>query len=411
LARAVVHSPYYRDTLDKALRSGVDFEHLPVLTKTTLMQEFDRIVTDRRLRLIDLDKHLAGQAVGDLILDEHRVFASGGTTGLRAVLVYDRQAWETTLANLLRWRRAAGDTYETRFLTIGAPSALHVTNRISAAMRAGHAEIPDLAVTTPLAEVVGALNAYQPESLLTYPSFIRRLAEEQRSGRLQLAPLRLFSAAEVLTEDVRDRARDTWGIEVFDSYGTTETGLIGTECEDHSGIHLSDDLLVYEVVDRNNRPVPPGVTGDKVLVTTLFNRVLPLIRYEISDRVKLMDGPCPCGRSHRRLAAIEGRREDVLSLRARHGGQVDLHPVRLAGSLLRLPSVRQYQVAMQRGTLCVRVVLRDVDRTGAFREIRQAVQSELDQIGATVGSLTIEPVDRIERSGPAAKERLVSSSR
>src|SRR5262249_23144675 len=151
-----------------------------------------------------------------------------------------------------RWRWAVGDTPATRFLSIAAPSPLHGTYRISAALRAGRAEIPSLAVTTPLPEVVAALNAYRPESLMTYPSFLRRLAEEQRAGRLRIAPLRLLSAAEVLTADVRDLVRDIWGVETFDIFGTTETMVVGSECQAHAGVHLSDDLLVYEVVDRDN---------------------------------------------------------------------------------------------------------------------------------------------------------------
>jgi phenylacetate-CoA ligase len=410
IAHAITHSPYYRDTIGQAVRGGIALEQLPVLTKATLMREFDRVVTDCWLRLADVEEHLAGERAGDLILGEYRAFASGGTTGQRGVFLYDRQAWDVSIANLLRWKRAVGDTPETRFITIGAPSALHITHRVSAEVRAGRPDVPNLAVTTPLPEIVAALNAYRPESLLTYPSFIRQLAEEQRAGRLQIAPLRFLSAAEVLTQDVRDLVRDTWGADVFDCYGATEAALIGSECQRHAGIHISDDLVVLEVVDRDNRPVPPGVSGDKVLVTPLFNRALPLIRYELSDRVMLADGLCPCGRPHRRLATIEGRREDVLRLPARRGGQVDLHPRRLRSSLLRLPAVRQYQVVAQPNTLRVRVVLRDSDGAAALPDIWRIVQAELDKIGAVAGSLAIEPVDRIDRSGPAAKERLVSAA-
>jgi hypothetical protein len=100
----------------------------------------------------------------------------------------------------------------------------------------------------------------------------------------------------------------------------------------------------------------------------------------------------------------------VLSLPARLGGQVELHPIRLTDSLLRLPAVRQYQIAAQAGALRVKVVLRGLDGGDALRDIRWIVQSELDQIGAAVKSLSIEPVDQIERRGPAAKERFVSNT-
>jgi phenylacetate-CoA ligase len=56
---------------------------------------------------------------------------------------------------------------------------------------------------------------------------------------------------------------------------------------EHHGMHLFEDLLVPEVVDEDYRPVPPGVTGARLLVTVLFSRAIPLIRYEMTDRVRL----------------------------------------------------------------------------------------------------------------------------
>lgn len=150
--------------------------------------------------------------------------------------------------------------------------------------------------------------------VLTYPSFIRRLAEEQEAGRLRISVRQFGSFAETLTPDVRELASRVWGAKVLHGYGTTEAGVIGQECPWTTGLHVFADQLAVEVVDEHNRPVPAGVTGHKVLVTTLFNRTFPLIRYEFSDLVQIAAGPCSCGRPHLRLASLEGRREDVLTL-------------------------------------------------------------------------------------------------
>jgi phenylacetate-coenzyme A ligase PaaK-like adenylate-forming protein len=140
--------------------------------------------------------------------------------------------------------------------------------------------------------------------------------------------------------------------------------------------------------------------------------VLPLIRYEISDLVTLADGPCRCGRSLLRLAAIAGRREDVLDLPARDGRRVRLHAVRLRGPLLRIAEVRQFQVAAQPAGLCIRVALRSgAEQETALCSVRRAVQKELDDVGAIVETLMVEAVDRIGRTGTGAKERLVALSR
>jgi phenylacetate-CoA ligase len=410
---AVAHSPYYRQVVGPHIddAADIDLQRLPVLTKSTLMSEFDRIVADPRLRLADLEEHLAGAHARDLYLGEYRVVGSGGTTGQRGIVVYDQSAWDIAGASVLRLNAIQEISSGERVLGIGAPTPLHMTNRLFAELRAGRADVPSLAVTTPLPTLVEALNAYQPDVVITYPSLIRQLADEQLAGRLRIAPRKLCSCAETLTRQVRDLAHRTWGAAVLNVYGTTEASVVGTECPWAAGLHVPEDLLVVEVVDETNRPVPPGVPGHKVLVTTLFNRALPLIRYEFSDIVTVAQGPCRCGRPHLRLAAVQGRRDDVLSLPGRNGGRVDIDAFLLGETLLHIPAIRQYQLCRQPAGLLVRVVLRGTPPSeDALQSARRAITAQLDQVGAVVEALTIEAVDEIARVGAGGKEKLVSGA-
>ena len=105
---------------------------------------------------------------------------------------------------------------------------------------------------------------------------------------------------------------------------------------------------------------------------------------------------------------IDGRREDVLDLPARGGGRVSLHALRLRGRLLRLPDVRQFEVVPQASGIRIRVVLREAaPRETVLREVGRAVSEELDRAGAIVESLAVDAVERIERAGAGAKEKLV----
>jgi phenylacetate-coenzyme A ligase PaaK-like adenylate-forming protein len=82
------------------------------------------------------------------------------------------------------------------------------------------------------------------------------------------------------------------------------------------------------VVDDEHRPVPPGVFGARVLVTVLFSRTLPLIRYEMSDSVRLAPShDCPCGRPYRLIDGIQGRSQEVLRFPSRHGGERTVQPI------------------------------------------------------------------------------------
>jgi phenylacetate-CoA ligase len=407
---AVANSPYYRDVVGELGDDPIDLQRLPVLTKTTLMAEFDRIVTDRRLRLADVEQHLAGGAAAEPMFGEYRIVGSGGTTGQRGVVVYDQAAWDVAVAGILRMMAIQEIPRDARVLGIGAPTPLHMTNRLFAELRARRRDAPRIAVTTPLSEMIEALNADQPDVMVTYPSVIRRLAEAQNDGRLRILPRQFTSVAETLTQDVRRLAADTWGAPVLNAYGSTEANFIGSECPWTSGIHVAEDLLVFEVVDEHNRPVPAGVAGHKVLVTNLFNRTLPFIRYELSDLVTVARGSCPCGRPHLRLASIEGRREDMLSLPARHGGRVKVHALLLGETLLHMPEVRQYQLSPRPDGLLVRVVLRDATQRGeVLLAVQAAIEAEFRRLDAIVETFAVEAVDEIKRVGNGAKERPVSA--
>ena len=159
--------------------------------------------------------------------------------------------------------------------------------------------------------IVAGLNAWQPENLIAYASMARVLADEQLATHFQISPIAVMSASEVLTQESRAKIERAWGCQPFDVYAATETAAIASECARHR-LHFFEDLVITEVVDEANRPVPPGEFGAKLLVTVLFSRTQPLIRYEMSDRVRLSPSRCNCGLPFALLGRIEGRAEDIL---------------------------------------------------------------------------------------------------
>jgi phenylacetate-CoA ligase len=167
-----------------------------------------------------------------------------------------------------------------------------------------------LAASEPVESIVLQLNEWQPDMLVSYASMARILADEQSAGRLHIHPHLVFTSSEVLTEETRRRAEQAWNQRLFNQYATTETAGLAAECLEHAGLHLLEDLVIAEVVDKDNRPVSPGVFGDKVLVTVL-----------------LAPQACPCGRPHALVGGIQGRMEDVLRLPAAAGGEVAVQPL------------------------------------------------------------------------------------
>jgi phenylacetate-coenzyme A ligase PaaK-like adenylate-forming protein len=408
LQHAVAHSPYYRDTIGDLVARDRPLTEFPVMNKTKLMANFDRIVTDPRLTLSQVERHVNSERCGELLLDEYRCIATGGSTGQRGLFVYDHNAWTVTAANQMRMQRVMGVTPQMRGLGIGAPSPVHMSYRFHAEFRAVRPGAPTLFVTSPIEEIVAQLNAYQPDYLNTYPSLLRRLAEEQRAGRLRIAPKLLRSAAEALAPDVKDLVWDVWNAPVADGYTATETGIMAVDCEHRSGMHIAEDLVVLEVVDAENRPVPPGTQGARMFATVLFNRALPVIRYEFSDLITLADGTCPCGLPFRRIERITGRAEENLKFKTRTGEAAEVHAARLWFHLVKVAGIRQYQFGSLADGIRIRLaVYPDYDRAEIEAQTKAIAARALEELGISGARIEVEFVTKIDRVGGGAKERIV----
>jgi phenylacetate-coenzyme A ligase PaaK-like adenylate-forming protein len=164
--------------------------------------------------------------------------------------------------------------------------------------------------------------------LIAYASMIRLLAQAQLAGRLMIMPRFVFSASEVLTDSTRRLASTAWGRSPYNVYAATETSGIAAECGEHAGMHLFEDLVITEVVNADNQPVPSGEYGAKVLVTVLFSRTMPLIRYEMSDSLQVAsDHDCPCGRPYGLITGIQGREQELLTFPTANGQDRAVQPI------------------------------------------------------------------------------------
>jgi phenylacetate-CoA ligase len=407
LAHVVVRSPFYLETLGPEA-AGRPLHELPTLTKATLMDQWDRIVCDPRLRRADVEAHAAGDRAEEPYLGEFSVFSTSGASGLRGLLVYSAAEWMVALAVSMRAMIAAGARPGERTVGIGAPPGPHMSERIYAALRT-RGDTPRISALTPLDEMVAALNAYQPEILLGYPTVGAMLAAEQLAGRLRIAPRMIAFGSEPLTAETRERVQEAWGLDPNEYYSTSEAPVIASSTPAHPrALEIFEDQYLIEIVDEDNRPVPPGTAGAKVLVTNLENRTLPLIRYELADRVMLSPEPNPAGRPYRHIAAIDGRTGDILTFPARGGGEVQVLPLRLGGPFARLPAVRQFQIVHAAGALEIRVVLEPGAPEDTRDRVRAGVVAALDEAGAVAPAIDVVAVDQLEREpGGGAKLKLI----
>src|SRR5919197_3842924 len=278
LARhAVAHSPFWRERLGTG---RVDLASVPALDKTTLMQNFDDIVCDRRLRRDELLEHLDGLDHDALHLGRYRVMTTSGSSGHKALYVYDRRGWQQIAGYWFRHCAMTGKLPRVprrRLVFVGGGAPSHMSRRGGATVGTVY-RMCGLGVTMPMPMLVDALNAFRPELMLVYPSIGALLAEEQLAGRLRIAPQGITTASELCTPQMAERMIEAWGVRPAEFYATTE-GLFGSACEYNRGIHMFEDEAILENVDEDGRPVPEGEPGAKLLVTNLANRAVPLLRF------------------------------------------------------------------------------------------------------------------------------------
>lgn len=408
-AEAYAHSPFYQRFHQGLF--DVPLQELPVLTKAMLMEHFDEVVTDRRIHLEAVMTHVAQVKGDERFLDRYWANATSGSSGHPGVLLLNRAEWVTVLASFARAQEWAGIkldlTHRVKMATVASTTPFHMSARVNATVGSWWRPTLYLAASDPPAQIVEQLNRWQPEILIGYASMMRLLADEQLAGRLQISPRAIFTSSEVLTEQTRRLVVQAWGERIYNQYAATELGSVAAECEQHQDMHLTEDLAIFEVVDRGNRPVPAGVFGDKLLITVLGSRTMPLIRYELNDSLRLSMEPCVSGRPFRLIEAVQGRVEDVLSFPGITGGRVRVQPLIFTRIMDTLP-VSGWQVVQEAAGL--RVLLSGVHGDVRDEWLTQALEQALLDQGALVSPIAMQHVDTIPKTA-AGKAPLVKSDR
>ena len=405
VAHAQHASPWHRERLagiDPADLSPADLSRLPTMTKCDLMTHFDDVVTDARVTRAGAEAHLAELSHDAYFLGDLHVVASGGSSGERGVFVYGWDAWIDVHLGLARYVATLFGAPDVppgplTMAFVAAQHATHMTAAAGATFRGPNVDTHPFPVTLPVGDIVAGLNRVQPVVLTAYASMLAVLVDEARAGRLRITPRRIVATSEPLLPEVRSAAESEFGAPVANVWGTSEGGVMAVGCWQGTGMHLNEDLVIVEPVDADNNPVAPGETSAKVLLTTLFNPVTPLIRYELTDQVTTLTEPCVCGSVYQRFADIEGRVDDVFTY-----GDTDVHPHVLRSVLGRRAEVVEYQVFQTATGADVRVRTTDhVDE----HELASNLAAALRAAGVPDPAVHVTSVSSLERHAGTGKLR------
>ena len=344
-------TPFYQRRLAEVgltgpedLASLRDLHHLPYTTKDDLREAYP-------YGLLAVDQE---QAV--------RLHTSSGTTGMPTVIYHTRRdldGWTELVARCIAATGAtARDVFQnmTNYGLFTGGLGLHY-----GAERVGMLVIPASSGNT--SRQIQLMKNFGVTVVHATPSYLLHLHSALAAEGVSLDQLRLqkaFIGAEPHSEQTRRKIEELFRIKAYNSYGLSEMNGPGVafECLHQTGLHLWEDAYLLEIIDpRRLQPCAEEETGEIVL-TTLQRQATPLLRYRTRDLSHLVSGHCPCGRSHRRLARIKGRSDDMLIING-----VNLFPSQIEEVLMKTPEV------------CTNYLIQ-IEKRGAMD--RLAVKTEID---------------------------------
>ncbi len=170
-----------------------------------------------------------------------------------------------------------------------------------------------LGVQVDVKEQAAWLREQDPDYILTHPSNLMALAGHfLQTGQTMPRLREVRTYGETVNQALRDRCQQAWGVPLVDMYTATEAGYIALQCPEHEHYHVQSENMLVEILNANDQPCEPGEVG-RVVITTLHNYAMPLIRYAILDYAQA-GAPCPCGRGLPVLERVMGRQRNMLVL-------------------------------------------------------------------------------------------------
>ncbi len=329
-----------------------------------------------------------------------RLHTSSGTTGMPTVIYHTRQDldhWTELVARcIVATGATARDVFQnmTSYGLFTGGLGLHY-----GAERVGMLVIPASSGNT--SRQLQLMKNFRTTVVHATPSYLLHLHASLAGEGVtpdQLGLRKAFIGAEPHSEQTRRKIEDLFDIDAYNSYGLSEMNGPGVafECVHKTGLHCWEDAYILEIVDpRTLQPLPEGETGE-IVMTTLQRQATPLLRYRTRDLSHLVGGNCPCGRTHRRLARIKGRSDDMLIVNG-----VNIFPSQIEDMLMRIPEVgTNYLIQLEKRGSLDRLLVKTELNARLFTGDPRALDDLRDRIGELLRSaILVKPTVELHEPG------------
>ena len=374
------NSPYF-NKLYANINEDYKLQDLPTTNKIDMMKNFDNWITDNNISMKRIEEFTQNiDNVGRMIDGKYLIFKTSGSTGNPATILYDKQNIDVSSAVaafrtfarkedfkifMKNGKRTAGV-----FANYGFYLACGMSRYLQLQMPRKKNKIT-VDVNAKEEQIIKELNEFSPAMLSGYPSNLALLANFEE---LNIKPNVVITGGELLTDEIRKKLTDKFNCYVQTHYSCTEAGEIACECSEKH-LHINEDWVIVEPVDKNNNPVGYGVLSDKVLITNLSNYIQPFIRYELTDRVIVHNEKCKCGKSSHWIE-IEGRTDDILEFE----NGVLIAPMSFYKILEEIKEITRFQL-VQRAKNKLELRMISDNRELAFQKANEDLQNFLKSKG------------------------------
>ena len=263
----------------------------------------------RRLPTIGADElNAVSREALDMGLDIVDIETSSGSAGGKKTRFI---TWEDDIAEhrfLARLLAVCGVRKADRIACVDTDPVALMVSFLKASEILGAAESCSVGVGARFDAAADALARLRPTVLISVPSIIERTLDAAKTAPPK-SVRKIIYAGEPMSAETKARTESAFGAETFSYYGSSETSALGIECEARNGVHLFGERCVFEI--ETDASSPPDV--GRLIVTTLHQEGLPLLRYRLGDIIRERPERCPCGLDEPRVDIL-GRPEAVASV-------------------------------------------------------------------------------------------------
>ena len=386
IGHAYEHTQYYRALFDDAgvrpgdIRDERDLRRIPILDKHEVRRNQDAFIA----------QSMRGMPTS--------IFRTGGSTGVPVEILKDAHEVELLNAAGLRVFRWTGwNIGEPVGMVWGNPhKPANIKERLHDALIGPTIYLDTMSLTNAsMTAFVEHWGRVKPTMLRGHSHSIYIFAAFCRKNAItSIRPAGIISSSMMLLPVERRVIEDAFACKVTDLYGCEEVGLIACECERHQGMHIDMENNLVEIVDPHGNNVKPGENG-AVVVTSLLNRYMPLVRYRMGDIASFQDRACACGRTLALMDNVAGRVADFL---VRKDGSVVAGVSLVERTLTKYPGIAQMQIVQEDIDTIILRIAKDANYT---EETERAVVAEFKHSVGEHNDVRIEFVEAIpqEKSG------------